>query len=197
MYNCNKHIQPISFLTFLNNFFQINVIPQESVIPGVSVATGTGTHAETTGPAFLSLPPWGVSPMFSTPDHLSLPSDNMPHFQSHYEEVRKHHELLQHQLQDHIQQFLHQQQECQIQGQGQGQQLSSEVMERLPEVGLGVRDRDPMGYQREPSIHWRPSIPEPRQDDSSSRSYLFTSLRYVLQYCMSLNVIIYRFRGRI
>jgi hypothetical protein len=35
-------------------------------------------------------------------------------------------------------------------------------------------------YQREPSIHWRPNLPELRQEDSSSRSYLFSNLRYAL-----------------
>lgn len=153
-------------------YFQINVIPQESVIPGATGSSG-GHQSEAVSSSFLSLPAWGLTPSFPTAEPLSLPSGHLPHYQAHYDQVRRHHEMLQHQLQEHIQQFLHQQEEY------QGQGSRSEPAEGSPEgIGISLGATEPVVYQREPSIHWRPAMPELRQDESSSRSYLFTSLRY-------------------
>ena len=141
-------------LIFISHL-QISVIPQESV-SSTEAVTGETNLPPTS--SFLSLPAWGLAPP-ATSDPLSL-----PHFQHHYDNVKQHHEMLQQQLQQHIQQFLRQQEDSQ--GDLNSEPLPAQQQQR--EASL---------YMREPSIHWQPAIPETRQDDSSSRSYLFSSLR--------------------
>ncbi|XP_053399357.1 C2 domain-containing protein 3-like [Mercenaria mercenaria] len=170
---------------------KINVIPQESVISG---ETGTTNHvadafSHPTSASFLSLPPWGTQGQTtSAPGPFSLPSYDLPHFQNHYDQVKQHHEMLQQQLQEHIQQFLRQQEECQGSRPEPVSELSdvTKVTQGLTDVISSVPDpslyqRETSVYQREPSIHWRPTMPELRQEDSSSRSYLFSNLRKQMQ----------------
>ncbi|KAH3835312.1 hypothetical protein DPMN_108663, partial [Dreissena polymorpha] len=174
---------------------KINILPQETVIPSSQCATTSGTNMESVSSGFLSLPAWSAQSVpYAAHGPLSLPVFDLPHFDQHYQQVRQHHEMLQQQLQEHIQQFLRQQEECQGQGHASGSRSNeipgsrtvSMVAPGKPDVPTSVPDpsdfrREPSMYQREPSIHWRPSIPEMRQDDSSSRSYLFSSLRKQMQ----------------
>ena len=103
--------------------------------------------------SFLSVPPWGVA---APPSDMLAPPLSLPHFNQHYENVKQHHESLQLQLQDNIQQFLQRQ----------------EDNHAAPE-GLSEGPALP----REASIHWQPHFPEFRQEESTSRSLLFSSLR--------------------
>ena len=130
------------------------------MIPQEPVSSMDGQQGEINLPpssSFLSLPAFGLAPPVAA-DPLSL-----PHYQQHYDNVKLHHEMLQQQLQEHIQQFLRQQEETQG-----GSNLDPQQQQQALEPSL---------YRPEPSIHWQPPMPEVRQDDSSSRSYLFSSLR--------------------
>ena len=117
-------------------------------------------------------PAWFPEQPMSLPISSKPFTSNLPHFDQHYENVRQHHEMLQQQLAQNIQAFLHQQQE---------------VLSQEPAGNHGKE----APVQSEPSLHWVPSIPERRFEDSgaSSRSFLFTSLRSVLlRYFQTKNV---------
>lgn len=163
------------------------MIPQESVISGEcrTPEQGSDPYSYPSGAGFLSLPAVGTQggPL-SAPWGLSLPSDDLPHYQQHYDQVRFHHEHLQQQLQDHIQQFLRQQEENQN-PQSDTAPSSTELTSLShvlsdPVVSLPGSSM----YTREPSIHWRPNLPVISGEESSSRSYLFSSLRYGFSYLL-------------
>lgn len=168
---------------------KINVIPQETVTlcQGSLPATDPTLYPPTA--AFLSMP-------FSRPDKwvnndgpLSLPDSNMPHFQQHYYQVQYHHQMLQQQLQDHIQQFLQQQEECEGQQRSATttrspvtnvtQEMTNITSSYFPETS--IHHGEPLVHHRNTSIHWKPNFPTYMPEESSSRSFLFTSLRKQMQ----------------
>ena len=157
---------------------QINVIPQESVVCGGQDAM---TYKACTSTSFLSLPVWGSNLPSSNQEPFSLPSFGSQHMNTHYEQVKQHHEMLQRQLQENIQQFLRQQEES------QKSDMPSVSMPQVSHTSLittdviqGVTANVSSSQRRETSIHWHPAWPDMRIEESASRSYLFSSLRYLV-----------------
>ncbi|KAK3100781.1 hypothetical protein FSP39_025242 [Pinctada imbricata] len=150
---------------------KVNVIPQECVSQyntagstpsqpcSLPIGVGSSIHEP---------PAWIMDQPMSLPVNTKPFTSNLPQFDVHYESVRQHHEQLQQQLAQNIQDFLEQQQ----------RNLESEP----PTAGNSGNIVNNI-VQSELSLHWVPNIPESRFEDSnaSSRSFLFTSLRKQMQ----------------
>lgn len=99
------------------------------------------------------------------PPPMSLPVPDQllsttPHFEEHYENVKRHHELLTQQVKEHIHRLTH----------------SSGLVSDVAETTLSAQ---PVNQQ---PVYWRPTFPEPQIEESASSSILFSSLRYNMQH---------------